>query len=108
VKRVLTILLVAAAFALAVRACAGPRPRVAASWLEQAPGGWVAAARVRNAGGEGEIQVTFRLRDRATGRSIPAEATAHVQDGEEVEVRVWVPAPPGSWSLEAESEYPPR
>ncbi|WP_242337313.1 MULTISPECIES: hypothetical protein [Anaeromyxobacter] len=107
-KRALALVVAAVAGALAVRACAGPRPSVAATWLEQRSDGWIAAARIRNAGGDGEIQVTFRLRDRVTGRTIPAEGTAQVRRGEEVEVRAAVPAPPGDWSVEAESEYPPQ
>lgn len=107
-RRALVILLLAAAGALAVRACAGPQPSVTASWLEPRPGGYVAVAAVRNAGGDGEVQVSFRLRDRATGRTVPVQGTAQVRRGEEVQVRAYVPAPPGDWRLEAESEYPPR
>ncbi len=107
-RRALVILALVVAGAAAVRACAGPRPSVAASWLESGPSGYVATARIRNAGGDGEIQVNFRLRERATGRTVPAQGTAEVHRGEEVEVRVPVPAPPGDWSLEAQSEYPPR
>ncbi len=106
--RALAILLLAAAGALAVRACAGPRPSVAGTWLEPSAGGYVAVAAVRNAGGDGEIQVSFRLRDGATGRIVPAHGTAQVRRGEEVQVRAFVPAPQGSWSLEAEAEYPPH
>ena len=91
-----------------MRACAGPRPSVEASWLEAGPGGYVAAATVRNGGGEGEIQVSFRLRDLDSGRTIQASETAQLRRGEEVEVRAFVHAPPGRWTLEAESEHPPR
>jgi hypothetical protein len=108
VRRALVILAVAGAGALAVRACAGPRPSVESSWLEPRPGGYVAAATVRNGGGEGEIQVSFRLRDLDSGRTVQFSETAQVRRGEEVEVRAFVQAPPGRWTLEAESEYPPR
>jgi hypothetical protein len=108
VRRALGTLLLAAAGFLAVRACAGPRPSVTEAWLEPRADGYVAVAAVRNAGGDGEILVTFRLRDRTTGRTVPAGATAQVRRGEEIQVRAFVPAPQGDWSLEAESEYPPR
>lgn len=107
-RRALVVLAVAAAGALAVRACAGPRPSVTASWLEPRPGGYVAVAAVHNAGGDGEIQVSFRLRDRVTGRTVPVQATAQVRHGEEIQVRAFVPAPLADWSIEAASEYPPR
>jgi hypothetical protein len=105
--------LAALPFALAallfVRGCSGPEPVVTATASARDGAGVVASATVRNDGGEGEVQVTFRLRDRASGRVVAGEAIAQLRSGEAAELTARIPtAPPGEFDLEAEAEYPPR
>jgi hypothetical protein len=104
----LAVALPVAAAVLFVALCSGPKPSVEGASLAAVPGGYRVTAAVENRGGEGEIQVTFRLRDRRTGRTLPAEAEAPVRRGERVQVSALVPAPPGDYAVEAEAEYPPR
>ena len=91
-----------------LRGCAGPRPKVLAVALERTPAGLVPRATVQNEGGEGQVEVRFRLRDRATGRVVGAEADAELERGERLDVRGPSPLPPGEYEIEAEAEYPPR
>lgn len=91
-----------------LHACAGPRPEVERTWAEPLAGGVRAVASVRNRGGEGQIEVTFRLVDRRTGRVYAREESAPVRRGGPTEIATWVAAPPGDYQIEAEAQYPPR
>ncbi len=99
------VLLASAAY---LRGCAGPRPKVLAVALERTPAGLVPRATVRNDGGAGQVEVRFRLRDRATGQVVGAEADAELERGEVLEVRGESPLPPREYEIEAEAEYPPQ
>lgn len=102
----LTLVLLASAAYL--RGCAGPRPKVLAVALERTPAGLLPRATIRNDGGAGQVEVRFRLRDRATGRVVGAEADAELERGEVLEVRGESPLPPGEYEIAADADYPPR
>jgi hypothetical protein len=98
--------------ALWVVNCSGPRPavadvRVAAPAGEGEP--YRVAAVVRNEGwGHGQVRVTFRLRDRASGQAFQEEAEAQLEAGEVALVVAEIDAPPGDYEPAVEAEYPPR
>ncbi|HYD40845.1 MAG TPA: hypothetical protein VEB43_08440 [Anaeromyxobacter sp.] len=110
-RRVLAVALSLAALAALsggyLRSCTGPRPVVGASWAEPLEGGMRAVATIQNGGGEGDVQVTFRLTD-AQGRTFTREESAQLEKGKPAEVSTWIPAPAGPYQLEVEAEYPPR
>ncbi len=91
-----------------LRGCAGPRPRVVAVALEPTPAGVVPRVTIRNEGGAGQVEVRFRIRDRASGRVVAEEAAADLERDEVLEVRGPSPLPPGEYELTAEADYPPR
>jgi hypothetical protein len=91
-----------------VRGCVGPRPTVLAVALEPSPAGLVPLATVRNDGGAGQVEVRFRIRDRATGRVVAEDAAADLERGEVLEVRGPSPLPPREYEIAAEADYPPR
>jgi len=90
-----------------LRACTGPRPIVGEAWIEPLAGGMRAVATIRNGGGEGDVQVTFRLTD-ARGRIFTREESSQLRPHEAAEVSTWIAAPAGEYRLEVEAEYPPR
>jgi hypothetical protein len=88
--------------------CRGPRPEVVASGVVDLPAGAFAAATVRNAGGEGAVEVRFRAVERRSGRGALAETSLQLDEGEVAEVIAPSPLPPGDWEVTAEAEYPPQ
>lgn len=90
------------------RGCAGARPRVLAVALDPSPAGLVPRATIRNDGGAGQVEVRFRIRDRATGRVVAEEAAADLERDEVLEVLGPSPLPPSDYEVTAEAEYPPR
>lgn len=91
-----------------LRACTGPRPEVVSAWIEPLAGGIRAVASVRNPGGEGQVEVTFRITDAHGGRVFAREESSPVRRGESTEISTWIAAPPGEYRVEAEAEYPAR
>ncbi len=102
------VLFVAGALAAGyLRACTGPRPVVVATRADWLLVGVRAVATVRNDGGEGQVEVLFRIIDRQ-GRTYTREESAQIRRGEELEVSTFVGAPEGDYRVEAEAEFPPR
>ena len=103
---------IAIALALWVAQCSGPQAEVVSVELveparEGAP--YQVHATLWNAGpGHGEVNVTARLRERASGRTVQQERKAHLQEKETTLVVVEIPAPRGSYTPEVEVEYPPQ
>ncbi len=91
-----------------LRACTGPRPEVVSAWIEPLAGGVRAVASVRNDGGEGQVQVDFRVVDARSGRTYARQESSPVERGERTEISTWIAAPPGEYRVEAKAEYPPR
>jgi hypothetical protein len=75
---------------------------------EPLAGGIRAVATVQNRGGEGEIEVIFRLVDPRTGRVYVGEESSPVRGGALTEVSKWIAAPAAEYRVEVEAEYPPR
>ena len=91
-----------------LRGCAGPRPVVLGVALERTPAGLVPRATIRNDGGGGQVEVRFKIRDRATGRVVAEETAADLGRGEVLEVLGPSPLPPREYEVAAEADYPPR
>jgi hypothetical protein len=107
-----TAALVLVTLALWIANCSGPQPRVSDIRL-QAPAGegepYAVQAVVENRGwGEGEVGITARLRDRASGRTLQQDESLHLQKGEVAQVLVLIAAPKADYTPELEAEYPPR
>jgi hypothetical protein len=91
--------------------CSGPRPEVGDVRLT-APTGEGSPYRlettVHNRGpGHGQVVVTFRLRDPATGRTVQSEERIVLDRGETSLVTTEILAPPAAYESEAEAEFPP-
>lgn len=104
--------LAAALIALWVVQCSGPRPEVVGApsvRVPEQPGQpYVVEATVRNAGpGHGEIQVTARLRDRASGRTYQETDRTQLEAGDEARVAIPIHAPQADYEPRIEIEYPP-
>jgi hypothetical protein len=112
-----TIVAPVAAFILAavlwVSQCSGPkpsvvgRPRVAVP--EQPGDPYRVEGTIRNDGpGHGEVRVSFRLIDRASGEAYQKDDDVQLERGETARASVEIPAPPADYEAEIEAQYPPR
>ncbi len=95
-----------------VTQCSGPRPEVVGSPQLRAPESpgqpYVVDARVRNGGpGHGQVQVTARLRDTATGQAYQRDEQVQLEPGEDARVAIEVQAPLGEYQPDLEVTYPP-
>jgi hypothetical protein len=95
-----------------VSSCSGPRPevgdvRLAAPSEEGAP--YRLEATVHNRWrGHGQVVVTFRLRDPATGKTVQSEEQVVLSGGETTLVTTEILAPRAAYTSEVEVEYPPK
>lgn len=107
-----TAALVLVALALWVTNCSGPQPRVSDVRLRPPAGEgqpYAVEAVVANRGwGEGEVGLTARLLNRASGRTVQQDQTLHLRRGEVAEVEVLLATPRAEYTPELEAEYPPR
>jgi hypothetical protein len=95
-----------------VSQCSGPRAELVGAPTVRPPtqpgGAYQVEATVRNAGpGHGEIQIVFRLRDRASGRTYQHSETAQLEGAEQLSLAVEMFAPPGDYEAQVELNYPP-
>jgi hypothetical protein len=109
---VLSLLGVAIVIGLWVTHCSGPQPHVVGAPLLRAPSQAGQAYRIEavvaNSGpGQGQVQVTFRLRDTSTGLAYENQEQADLEPGEQVRVVSEIAAPDGSYEPEVEVRYPP-
>lgn len=91
--------------------CSGPRAS-ASDLSAQAPTSanpaYQLSAAIHNTGpGHGEVQVTFRLRDRGSGRTFEQMQSVSLDAGETSVVSVQITAPSGNYTPEVEISYPP-
>ena len=104
--------LLAAVMAVFLFRCEGPRPAIRNVRLEREGAGWRVGTELVNEGhGDGQVEVTFRLRELATGRTWQAERRVALAPHERVEVSEPVDAPEaadGRYAAEVEAKYPPR
>jgi hypothetical protein len=101
-----------AAAVLWVSNCSGPRPSVLDVQVtepEMPDQPYRVEATVQNTGsGQGQANVTFRLRDTATGQSFQDERQVQLDARETAHVVAEIQAPTGSYEPEVEVEYPAR
>jgi hypothetical protein len=106
------LVLVVALTALWAMNCSGPRPRVAEVRVSEPSGDgapYRIAADIQNTGsGHGQVAITFRLRERGSGRTIEADRKAQLEAGETTTIIAEIAAPRGDYEPEVEVDYPPR
>jgi hypothetical protein len=61
-----------------------------------------------NAGSAGQVEVTFRLRNKANGRIVTQGQSVELERHDRADVALEIAAPPGDYAVEARVEYPPR
>ena len=95
-----------------VSECSGPRavvdgvPSVLAPDQPGQP--YRVAADLRNTGpGHGEVQVTFLLRDRATGQTYQHVDRVQLEPGSVIHLVAVIPATPGDYEPSLQVDYPP-
>lgn len=94
--------------ALVGLACAGPRVDVSNVAVHPPADGLVRVeAELRNRGGAGEVKVTVRLRERASGRAFSAARHVDVGARQTVQAIVDVPAPAGVYEAAVAAAFPP-
>lgn len=95
-----------------VRNCSGPDPvvtgvRLVEPHAEATP--YRVEATVRNRrDGEGQAQITVRLRDQSSGRTVQEQKNVNFASKETTLVVVDVDAPAGSYKPEVDASYPPQ
>jgi hypothetical protein len=99
----------AALVALAL-GCSGPRANATDARVRPSSrsGFYRVETRVVNAGGPGEVELTARLRNTATGRIVTQRQSVDLRPGDRADVALEVPAPPGDYAVDVTVEYPPR
>lgn len=106
------LLVAVVAAVLWVAQCSGPRPVVEDVRLEPptvADGPYRVEANVTNAGrGHGEVAVTIKLQDQASGRTFQTDRKLDLEDHETTRVIADIPAPPATYTPTVEALYPPR
>lgn len=110
-RALLGLLLAAAVVALWVVNCSGPEPTIAEVRVReprQDGDPYRVEALIRNDGhGHGQVEVVFRLRNRATGETVEAERPATLEAGERSLISTELWAPPADYEPSVEVEYPP-
>lgn len=91
--------------------CSGPRPVVSRLRLQspRSPGGpYQVQALVHNdSPGHGQVAITFRLLNTATGHTIEQDQKVTLQSGETSLVSARITAPPATYTPEVDASYPP-
>jgi hypothetical protein len=92
--------------------CSGPMASVVETQVEppDAPGApFRLAATVQNGGsGHGQVSLTFRLRDKASGRTYENQEKASLDEHETTVITSEIHAPLGQYEPDVQVEYPPR
>src|SRR5581483_6795938 len=105
----LSLLLTVLAIAFWVAECTGPRPvvgdvRLLPPAAEGAP--YRVEASITNAGrGHGEVAVTVRLRDEASGRTVQTDKRIELDEHESTRIVADVPAPVATYVPNVEALY---
>jgi hypothetical protein len=110
--RVLAVLVLAVGLVgFWVWGCSGPKPVVADVQLtppSSAGAPYHLEVLLRNEGiGQGQVETTIRLRDRATGRTLQQSQKAELRRGETILLVADLPGPPGDYVPEVTVDYPP-
>ena len=107
-----TVIAFCAAVGLWVAQCSGPRPEVMGSPTVTPPAQpgqpYVVAATIANHGpGHGQVEVTLRLKDVATGQLYQQQEQLNLESGEQSRVVTSIFAPVASYTPEVQVQYPP-
>lgn len=102
--------LTAAVLGALALACAGPRAKVTDAGVRPSAraGFYRVDARVTNAGGRGQIELTIRLRNNRDGRIVTQAQSVDLEPCDHTDVAVEIPAPPGDYAVDVRVDYPPR
>jgi subtilase family serine protease len=102
--------LTAAVLGALALACAGPRAKVTDTGVRPSAraGYYRVNARITNAGGRGQIELTIRLRNSRDGRIVTQAQAVDLQPRDHTDVAVEIPAPPGDYTVDVQADYPPR
>ena len=102
--------LTAAALAALALGCSGPRATATDARVRPSArsGFYRVETRVVNAGGPGEVELTVRLRNTATGRIVTQQQPVELRPRDRADVALEVPAPPGDYAVDVSVEYPPQ
>jgi hypothetical protein len=91
--------------------CSGPQPKVIEASFrapENPDHPYSVSAIVSNdSRGRGQVSVTFRLKDKASGLEYEKEASAELKPHDQVVVETDIDAPEGDYTLDVDVEYPP-
>jgi hypothetical protein len=92
--------------------CSGPEPKVAEVRLHeptQEGGPYRVEALIENEGpGHGQVEIMFRLVNRATGQTVEEDKESALEPHERTLVTVEIKAPKADYEPRVEVEYPPR
>src|SRR5690349_1626522 len=92
--------------------CTGLRPVVSDTRLVPpavADGPYRVEANVTNDGrGHGEVAVTIKIRDQASGQSFQTDRKLDLDSHETTHIIADIPAPPAAYTPTVEAVYPPR
>ena len=113
IPRLLAVIVVGVALTvLWVANCSGPEPKVAGVRLQEPTeegGPYRIDALIQNEGpGHGQVEVMFRLVNRATGQTVEEDKETALEPRERTLVTVEIKAPKGDYEPRVEVEYPPR
>jgi hypothetical protein len=106
------VLVTAALTVFWVAECSGPRPvvgdvRLLAPTVDGGP--YRVEASVTNAGrGHGEVAVTVKIQDQASGRTVQTDRKLDLDAHESTRILADIPAPPATYVPTVEAVYPPR
>jgi len=93
-----------------VCACSGPHATVADARVQPSarPGFYRVNVRLANTGGRGQLELTARLRNTATGRVVVQQQPVDVEPHDRADVAIEIPAPPGDYTVAVTVDYPPK
>ena len=101
---------IAAAMFAVVAACSGPRATATATKLRPSAraGYYRVDTRLVNTGGRGQVELTVRLRNKATARIVTQTQSVDLERRDHTDVTLEIPAPPADYEVEARVDYPPQ
>lgn len=102
--------LTAAALLAVALGCRGPRATATEARLRPSSrtGFYRVDARLINAGGSGQVELTVRLRNKQTGWIVTQQQSVELQPHDRDDVSVELPAPPGDYAVDVSVQYPPQ
>jgi hypothetical protein len=101
--------LIAIVLAAVVGACSGPHATATDARVHPSarPGFYRVDLRLVNSGGRGQVELTVRLRNTASGSVVTQEQPVDLERRDRTDVAIEIPAPPGDYTVEVTVNYPP-